>query len=352
MQDSTLSPQQLFLTNLRILSFPENQYTKYVHLPLSHNLFSRSSGNGKSFEFIAHFLFAKLDQDRALKSFRSCYPVADKTMAREFRNVVFKWCEELKGELKGECWVRRSFFDECRGERFERLLLAISNHVVQVVAGREYRHKIRPGTVLDVDSTRRLMSLDELKETLMNQIHIQSTQFLAEAQQQSLKQRLWNDTAQKYLCQNDEFNTTIATLKQEFLNLTKEHSYLKEIENGAEAVDRMNDMLEKAKYLWKCLVELMTRGGRDFEMIDKIIGDEDFNHVIDGAKIKSQLPKQSTIFDQKKILRSNDIQLSSLLKSGVEAVRCLQSSLNDSALTSNDNPRLVPSAGYLFTCYL
>ncbi|KAF9428061.1 hypothetical protein BGZ94_003463 [Podila epigama] len=59
-------------------------------------VFAKGHQSAKALEFILWFLFQKLDMSRAQKEFKGCWPILDRNDAREFRNVAFKWMEQLR----------------------------------------------------------------------------------------------------------------------------------------------------------------------------------------------------------------------------------------------------------------
>jgi hypothetical protein len=52
--------------------------------------------------------------------FQSCWPVMDRVQSREFRAITVKALEALKkdGHLPALLQIRKSYFDDCRGERY------------------------------------------------------------------------------------------------------------------------------------------------------------------------------------------------------------------------------------------
>ena len=64
--------------------------------------------------------------------------------AREFRNIVCKWIEELKNDDQQQVPfplnvpVRRSCLDDFKGERFEVFLLELARLTIEVVLKREF----------------------------------------------------------------------------------------------------------------------------------------------------------------------------------------------------------------------
>lgn len=67
-----------------------------------------------------------------LQKLQGCWPVYEPSQARELRNVVFRWLDDLKksGRLGGVL-IRRTTLDDCCGPRYEELLLALSTMVLR-----------------------------------------------------------------------------------------------------------------------------------------------------------------------------------------------------------------------------
>ncbi|KAI8848485.1 HAUS augmin-like complex subunit 6 N-terminus-domain-containing protein [Chytridium lagenaria] len=102
------------------------------------------AANPKVFEAVTYFLFTKLDKERARDVFRTCWPIFDRSQAREFRNTVVKALEMMKkdGVLPQTLLIRRSCFDDLRGERYEQTLLSLAVHVLNTVMSREYSSSV------------------------------------------------------------------------------------------------------------------------------------------------------------------------------------------------------------------
>ncbi|KAI8601800.1 HAUS augmin-like complex subunit 6 N-terminus-domain-containing protein [Dissophora ornata] len=127
-------------------------------LELHKCVFAKGHQSTKALEFVLWFLFTRLDKTQARDRFKECWPVLDRHDAREFRNVAFKWLDELRKEgcfgvghniHPTKCHVaglglflptiRRSYLDDSIGERIERLVLVLSTYVLSQVAMYEVR---------------------------------------------------------------------------------------------------------------------------------------------------------------------------------------------------------------------
>ncbi|KAF9970679.1 hypothetical protein BGZ73_006574 [Actinomortierella ambigua] len=67
-------------------------------LTVSRDMFVRSNQSTKALEFVLWFLLDKLDPQQCRERCKGCWPIMDRHDAREFRNVVFKWLDELRKE--------------------------------------------------------------------------------------------------------------------------------------------------------------------------------------------------------------------------------------------------------------
>lgn len=83
--------------------------------------------------------------------FQACWPIYEPIQSKELRNIAFKWLTDLKkaGLLQtgGNVIIRRSLFDECCGERYEELLLALSTMVLRNHVERRIFHDKKKQTI-------------------------------------------------------------------------------------------------------------------------------------------------------------------------------------------------------------
>lgn len=135
------SPVSIFLCNLLLLGFSPKEHAAgiFSNISFDESIFSHANNN-KAFEATSYFLFNKLDPVRTRSTFRYCWPLTDYGRhSREYRSAAYRWLEELRREncLPGHVILRRSYFEDCRGERIENIMMAFSNFVLQKVLDRE-----------------------------------------------------------------------------------------------------------------------------------------------------------------------------------------------------------------------
>ncbi|RKO85522.1 HAUS augmin-like complex subunit 6 N-terminus-domain-containing protein [Blyttiomyces helicus] len=144
---SPLDQRSLFWSNLMLLGFDSHAAqpsraasAQHGALPqLGKDMFSpaNASHSANAMEAVVWFLCQKIDPAKAKERFSTCHPVLDRVQAREFRATTVRWLEQLKkeGHLPADVLIRKSYFDECRGERS---LLALSVYTLKVVIERDY----------------------------------------------------------------------------------------------------------------------------------------------------------------------------------------------------------------------
>lgn len=188
-------------------------------LELHRHVFAKGHQSTKALEFILWFLFARLDKNLTRDRFKECWPVHDRHDAREFRNVAFKWLEELR---KDGCFgvghqltrddssatfssnsinntssntgslglflptIRRSYLDESIGERIEQLVLVLSTYVLSTTIKKEWQMQEGDRTMRELISLVPESSQNEaaLLETIDSHIVRQSQSFFRDVEKQ------------------------------------------------------------------------------------------------------------------------------------------------------------------------
>ncbi|RPA87416.1 hypothetical protein BJ508DRAFT_59555 [Ascobolus immersus RN42] len=135
---SSLQPPSALSLVVSLLHLLDYQASKY-HLPVSAKLFASGKDKVKIFEHVAFFLLDTYNHDEATEKFASLWPAYEPLQSKELRNAIFKWLSDLKRlNVLHTSLLRRSTLDDCHGERYEELLLALAAMVVkdQVDKGR------------------------------------------------------------------------------------------------------------------------------------------------------------------------------------------------------------------------
>ncbi|KAG2173463.1 hypothetical protein INT44_008815 [Umbelopsis vinacea] len=201
MSNSQTSPRHILAENLSILGFKpkNNTNSHYSGVIVNQDAFS-GANNTKAFELMSWFLFNKLDAHKAKKVFAHCWPIEDyRSQPREYRSVAYKWLEELKKEnrLVGDIVLRRSYFEDCRGERIEKIMMALSTLVLKSMMERSREYLDEPMIALNSNdsSTRRLMELEEATmkaNKIVAKLEARHQQFKlnSETKERTIKQKL------------------------------------------------------------------------------------------------------------------------------------------------------------------
>ncbi|KDQ19071.1 hypothetical protein BOTBODRAFT_52254 [Botryobasidium botryosum FD-172 SS1] len=131
------------LIHLHLLAFPKANDPEYDDFLFD----SQSRGIGKrtkSMEDIVYFLTSVIEGENATKQLYPSYPCIQPVDTISFRNSASKYIESLRHQAihptstkgkEGAWWwkdivVRKSLLEECTGERFERVLVALSTHAI------------------------------------------------------------------------------------------------------------------------------------------------------------------------------------------------------------------------------
>ncbi|KAF7726558.1 hypothetical protein EC973_008603 [Apophysomyces ossiformis] len=132
----------LFISNLSLLGFDPIKHATGAlsNIQFHEEMFTRNADNNKEFAATSHFLFQLLDRTRTRKTFRNCWPITDyRRHLREYRVAAYQWLHELlrQGCLVGQVVLRRSYFEDCRGERMNDIMASFSTHVLESIITRE-----------------------------------------------------------------------------------------------------------------------------------------------------------------------------------------------------------------------
>ncbi|KAJ3161174.1 hypothetical protein HDU86_007796 [Geranomyces michiganensis] len=263
---AALDLRAIFWTNLLLLGFKPSDHRNHA-VELHANVFAGARGGpsaAKAMEIIVHFLFVAIDAQAAQERFAKCWPIIDRMQSRDFRIAIVKWFDALKrdGNLAADVSVRKSYFDECRGERFERALLALSNCALKQAITREC---VSAGGIsvdenvsescnaeilkAHIEGTRKQLFAESTQHsTLENQRCVQTDDLLSEHRQISLRM------------------TQVQTDRRELDTVLKD--LFGEPITPAAALARIEERIEQIAQEWQNLVRWVAANRENMHMID------------------------------------------------------------------------------------
>jgi hypothetical protein len=129
------SSAKVFLSNLQVLGFDEPIHCKGTEVKLNEKVFLHGADNTKAFQTISYFLFRRLDKNKTKILFKYCWPVNSSEKSRLYMKLALGWLQELKkyDTVLKNIALRKSNFDNCRGEIMNDIFMAFSTHVLQQV---------------------------------------------------------------------------------------------------------------------------------------------------------------------------------------------------------------------------
>ncbi|KAJ3185833.1 hypothetical protein HDU85_001202 [Gaertneriomyces sp. JEL0708] len=293
MLTDALSYRSLFWNNLMLLGFDPKAQDETVHI--HQDVFVGNAGAGRAMEVITHFLFNLLDSRLAQERFAACWPVIDRSQSREYRNAVVKWLESLKkeGHLPLDVVVRRSYFEECRGARFEQVLLALSNHVMTVVLTRQYG--CEPYRFSSSDNRRSVAARQLYIDALKLRTVAATEAFVAEVAQRSRLQNEWKNYGQRLADAFDDTVNHMDTLQDVCYRYEEEitSSYKRPVSLEQCAGDR-EQRLERARKHWATISEYLLEQQRNLDMVDIILDGEANQYSLDFKSRELEIPNEIT----------------------------------------------------------
>ncbi|KNC96814.1 uncharacterized protein SPPG_08015 [Spizellomyces punctatus DAOM BR117] len=286
---SALDLRSIFWGNLLLLGL---QPVHYPGVTLHRDMFAGHTGASKSMEVVLRFLFGTLDPVLSKERFAKCWPIVDRGQGREFRNVAVKWLEFLKkeGHIPSDVLVRRSYFDECRGERFERVLLALSHYVLKVSFERSC------GSNQNVSLSRpqggkRDSLMEELRmKALKVRITAVAHDFLAEEKTRTDLQTQWKSYAeqltndyQDLVCRKKDAHLTRSRLQEE-LQTAFDSSKLED------ALSQRANTTSRISAGWTTVIDWMKENRRNMDMTEDILKGHTSDCVLENTSMCFELP--------------------------------------------------------------
>ncbi|CAG8683231.1 15333_t:CDS:2, partial [Cetraspora pellucida] len=278
-----LCPKSIFWTNLILLGFNPSELAKgtYSTVTFDKDVFTKGSPNSvKAMELIVWFLFKKLDDSLTTTKF-TCWPILDLPSSLHFRTVAYKWLDQLK---KDGCLgnmdivLRRTLFDECQGERFERLIMAFSNHVLKVTMDRDYQHYNRAPKIGFIELKESAPEL--LKWILKIYIKMQTDNFLQKTRERAVCQSRWKNLAEK-----------LSSHLYDVIDRNEKHVNRRENVTIEQLSFKRIKQLEDARLIWNSCLSWIQENQNYIVSIEDVINDRANKYRLNGQDISLQVPE-------------------------------------------------------------
>ncbi|ORY02982.1 hypothetical protein K493DRAFT_297630 [Basidiobolus meristosporus CBS 931.73] len=303
----------IFYSNLLLLEFTpdilaQEKFTIHKDMFAASGVVGKPPAGPKVTEKVLWFLFDKLDREETRKRFKESWPVEDRKQARDFRNVAFKWLEQLKkdGLICVGYPVRRSYLDEGRGERFENILFSLSNHILRTVMEKDA--KLRPKSKsalgsstnisisnlapsvssINSDALRRL-GTDTLKKTLKHHIKKQIDTFLSNAQERVKIQEHWSENSRSLTASFEEIVTEQEELNKLKLRLSqKDIQPVLSIESPLAKSEKVR--VQQARDSWEKSIGWIEENYKQMESINNMLTNFESKPRLEGSLSAFNLP--------------------------------------------------------------
>ncbi|KAI8619668.1 HAUS augmin-like complex subunit 6 N-terminus-domain-containing protein [Chytriomyces sp. MP71] len=257
-------------------------------------LFGRGGGGGgahpKVFECVAWFLVNQVGNGSGcVQVLKQAWPVLDRAHAREFRNGFAKALELLKksGAFPQSLLIRRSCFDDCRGERFEQIMLALANLAVSTVMKREYADFIEPVPIKLLEKT------SYTTEDYLSFMDKLPAKFESDVKE-------WDSQTKEWLDYGAELSDNFTKVLIEMDQLSKQRT---ELEEGAPLLDGVHyadfkslrrvhqSKLETVRRFWADTLDWMDANAENIEIIDSVLENRANQHILDGTEARLEIPQ-------------------------------------------------------------
>ncbi|TPX78623.1 hypothetical protein CcCBS67573_g00161 [Chytriomyces confervae] len=268
--------QHAVLNALQLLRFSESERHRLVVGVDA--LFARGSmsANPKVFEAVAHFLL-EVAAEAKEENVALQWPVIDR---RDFRNGFTKILETLKktGALPAFLVIRRSCFDDCRGERYEQVMLALANYAVSSVMNNhsDYALHIPPSQEILASADSLVDQFEELAVLRDEQIHTWI----------NYGTKLSTDFTDALLEMDELSNTRKSLLDHPLIIDGHKYTTLEEIEriHGAK--------LKTVEALWHDTLSWIKTNEKNMETIASVLEDRNNKHSLHGDHVRFEIPQE------------------------------------------------------------
>ncbi|KAG0021936.1 hypothetical protein BGZ80_001420 [Entomortierella chlamydospora] len=287
-------------------------------LELHKYVFAKGHQSTKALEFVLWFLFSRLDKVHARERFKDCWPILDRHDAREFRNVAFKWLDELRkegcfgighnihpshGQITGLGvflpTIRRSYLDESIGERIEQLVMILSTHVLSRALVCE---SAQPGredekVILDFIGAVPETAAEEEAAISMIDSHIvrKSRSFMQDMGQQRAIRQSWSSISSEMTEKLRRLNKELAKIESERQTLLVYQPQLLERTNQltlSELRVLEDRWIEKINAQWQPILSFVERRAGRKEVLQSLLDSDSGKgvSVLDGQTMHMDPP--------------------------------------------------------------
>ncbi|KAF9985028.1 hypothetical protein BGZ65_011924, partial [Modicella reniformis] len=341
-------------------------------LELHRHVFAKGNQSTKALEFVLWFLFTRLDKAQARERFKECWPILDRHDAREFRNVAFKWLEELRKE---GCFgighnldhtgsqalglglflptIRRSYLDDSIGERIEQLVLILSTYVLSQAMANEMSHSQtlqRQGSTSDpalsarnidrelIDLVAKTPESIREEETLLMSIDSniiqQSKLFIREMEKQRDVRQVWSTTSSEMTGKLQDVTRNLARTETERRAFLARQPQLTERTSSLSLQELRileNCWIDKINNQWLPVLSFVECHVGRREVLQSLLDVDEGkgSSVLDGRSIQLDLPTTlKHLVDSGSIMihRDSNPDLAAVLKIWKRSLQTLESS--------------------------
>jgi hypothetical protein len=218
--------ENLFFGNICLLGFDVFEAERKYGCAFQKDMFARS--NNKAMEVVLHFLFSRLDQDRANQVFRDIWPILDRDQARLFRKASLEWWSEIH-RAADLTTIRASHLQQPGGTKFLSLLYELSSHILLEVTIKDCANAsvtFRPPRLVSVkaSSSDAAIDLTHLRTTAEDRASALALQFVEWSARAAEEEASWKLMATNLGRRRKQLSSQKLSLESEIANLAERKS--------------------------------------------------------------------------------------------------------------------------------
>ncbi|XP_050185176.1 HAUS augmin-like complex subunit 6 isoform X2 [Myiozetetes cayanensis] len=227
--------------------------------------------NNKAFAVVAHFLFAKLDKDRAEETFHCPLPEG----ATQFRKQCCDWLRELSNDEKSNIpKITPSSLISPVGAKFVHTLYKLARYVMI-----EDVKKFSVGTCIPFAEAVTLRPEDMYIAKARHRVGY--NKLLQILQKTDI-------VIQEYVKKAQVLIKEIEETKSEYAVMQRQYSRMKQNDqNKSDTTER----IEKVRRMWTLIMEMLTSLKKDKEVVDSVLETCVQPCILDGSDVVLRVPK-------------------------------------------------------------